>query len=242
MKMKMMILVLLGIFLLSCSGFSSVSAASSAKKMTTKEVVEKILHTKLVPTYAEIEANSTGSGHTGMTIKAWDNTIKGQFRTEEKIGDTISYSVSSGKKTITYTKGENQAIEYNAGTTVSLNDAKPVLKEMQETTVLTFVGVEKLLNRSVYHLKGKGKTETITINNRGQSDSFKHTYPDREIWIDTKTGFVMKDTERDTRLSIERFKEVVKVDFAPKFSAATFKLTLPKNVTIVNADDLKPKQ
>jgi hypothetical protein len=215
------------------------AAANSAGKQNTNQVVQAILQSELVPTYSESEATSaTGES---MAYKTWDNSMNGQYSTEENVGAQTTHYASEGDKALAFADGDSRAIEYNAAVKVSPNDAKPVIKGMQQTTAITFVGNEKMLNRSVYHVKSKGKTVAIKTNTREGVKSSNYTYPDMELWVDIQTGFIMKQKYGKPSMGYS-YDTVVKVDFAPKFNSAAFQLTLPKGVTIINADDLLKEQ
>ncbi|ALS26463.1 lipoprotein localization protein LolA/LolB/LppX [Paenibacillus sp. 32O-W] len=246
-RKKMIMYVLLSMLALSMGGLSASAAATAGKTAAVDKAIESIMKTKFVPVYYERKTigkmksvsqekadpqKKTDPQTEETVVKTWDNTAKGQYREEAKSAGKTYYVVSDGKKTIHYTAGEKQAIAYPSPVNSSPIDAKHVIRDMQVTTDLTLVGEENMLSRTVYHFKGEGKTVKKKLAGGGTRTV---TYPDMEIWVDKKTGLLLKQKRQDQYYDWET--TVTKIDFPSKFPTNTFKLSLPKGVKVVDAED-----
>ncbi|MFY0543753.1 LolA family protein [Brevibacillus sp. H7] len=168
-------------------------------------------------------------------IKVWDNTLNGKLRREEQRNQEPMHVYKSQEgKALLYVRGQASASLYNSGVSVKdnqLNRTVEELKRLQLTTNSTRVDEEEVLNRTAYHLSGKGKTLERIINVGGKQEKLLQKQPDVELWIDSETGLLLKKIS--TLNGDTSIYTVNKVEFQSSFDQSLFVLNVPKGVTII---------
>jgi outer membrane lipoprotein-sorting protein len=242
--MRKRIVLILGLCLILSSFVNVVGAAE--KVLKAEDVIKIIKEMPKTSVYTEVEGTSES---TKITIKYWDDTKNGNYKSEEVHGKNTIYTVSTKGKTIVYEKGSSMAIEYNTPVKfVAAHDKEFNLKKLIDTTEVTYKGKEKVNGRLTYHLYGKGKK--IQVQNLAKkrdiaksdkkAENITISYPDLELWFDVETGIVIKSKMNDYKMIIHEIN-ITKVIVSPDFSKDTFSLKLPSGVQVKKNEDLEEK-
>ncbi|MGG0793651.1 hypothetical protein ABE137_06550 [Brevibacillus laterosporus] len=252
--MKKQVFLAVSMFTLALSAVSPLSQALAQtanvtaiqqKNLNLDQAIAEINQKQPISTYSETAFTSTNilpnNKKETYTIqrKIWDNTIKNELRKEEFDKDSITYYVSKGGKSKSYKAGDKEAVLYPAGVTAiadnEINHTKQKLKRLKEEasqtdSKMTFNVVEEsFLNRPVYHFSRK------------KEDVFQgktHVYL-TDLWVDKKTGFLLKETINDNNGTQVSEYTVTKVNFNPTFNEKDFTLDLPKGVKLVESSKKK---
>ncbi|MBM7109995.1 hypothetical protein SAM19_03398 [Brevibacillus laterosporus] len=252
--MKKQVFLALSMFTLALSAaspFSHVFAqtvnatAIQQKTLNLDQVIAEINQKQPISTYSETTFTSTiilpNNNKETYTIqsKIWDHTTKNELRAEKFDKDRITYYVSKGGKSRSYKAGNKEAVLFPAGVTAiadnKINHTKQKLIRFKEEAIqadskMTFHVVEEsFLNRPVYHFSRKqenvfqGKTRVYLT----------------DLWVDKKTGFLLKETINDNNGTQASEYTVTKVNFNPTFNEKDFTLDLPKGVKLVDSSKKK---
>lgn len=220
-KIKWLIkLIALTIVLAACS-------SEGGTALTPQEIIENIVKEDKQPFAYYAESTATLSDGMTLTMKEWrDETGKVRTEVSDHLGNS-SFSVNDGKIVWTYDSESNQVftIDLKEFDEESLNkspteQAKQLVKAIENTHTIEIVGNEKLLDRDVIHVKA--------VPNKNEANLFGET----ELWIDKETWFILKTTSKiDNLLSTT---EYTKFEINPKFEQDVFIFDMPEGAEVVD--------
>lgn len=217
-------LFVLTIFLAACS-------SEGGTAMTPQEIIENIIKEDKQPFAYYAESTVTLSDGMKYTMKEWrDGTGKIRTEVSDQLGNS-SFSVNDGKIVWTYDSASNQVfmIDLQDFDEESLNklqteQAKQLVKAIENTHTIEIVGNEKLLDRDVIHVKA--------VPNKNEENLFGET----ELWIDQETWLILKMISKiDDTVSTT---EYTKLEIDPKLDEDLFVFEIPEGAEVVDINEL----
>ncbi|WP_100330682.1 LolA family protein [Bacillus xiapuensis] len=209
--------------------------ANNQTAVSADELIERVIETEQTPkSYSaemEMKVYEADKLVEHSTLKEYVNK-KGQIKTIglNKVTHDATMALNNGKQLISYDEATGKAFKLDISASNEPNSQKDqvinLLKAMKKTHNQKTVGAEKINGFQTPHLKLEPKSKKTLI---GQTD----------LWIDTKTWFVIKtETKSENRRSVITYKDI---DFSPSFKKNTFTLDIPKGVAIESADEQQGK-
>ncbi|USG66444.1 hypothetical protein NDK47_03835 [Brevibacillus ruminantium] len=166
-----------------------------------------------------------------ISVNEWFDAATGKRLVETTTGDEAATVLNDGKQLLIYEKGKDVAYTFDltgSGDMPSQKDQiKNFLENIKNTHKVDVIGEEKLLDRTVTHIKATPQ-EKETLFGKA------------EFWIDQKTWHVMKSIMENG----DAKSEVVytKMEWNPAFTEKTFQIELPPNVKVTRMEDVNPAQ
>ncbi len=230
MKIRCMINLFLGIFVLACI---FISGCSQNNIIVPDDIMKKALldSNKYNTTYYEgLETVCYTDLYYKKTysIKSWIYKDGLNQRTElvplDEVKNKIIY-VNEGNRYIRYLPKYHKAYISNKFSSNNYMDfRKDVLEnfaKMEDYYYISVLGTKKINRFSTYHIRLKAK------NNLNQKI---------DMWVDKKSFFTVKQIIQEGHMKAEIIFK--KVDFSPSFPKHCFKIELSKNVKINNENNM----
>lgn len=172
-------LITLTIVLAACNG-------EGGTVLSPQEIIDNIVKEDKQPFAYYAESTMEFSDGMKLEMKEWrDGTGRSRTEVIDDIGNS-SYSVNDGELVWAYDQESNQVYTFDLKefNEESLNktpteQAKLLVKTIENTHAIEVVGNEKLLNRDVIHVKA--------VPNKDEENLFGET----ELWIDGETWLIL---------------------------------------------------
>lgn len=211
--------------------FSLAACNGEVGTISPQEIIENVVKENKEPISYYAESTSTLGDGSSLSMKEWrENTGKMRVEIADSNGEN-SYSVNDGLKVSTYSTETNEVFTFDLQTLgeEAMNNspseqAKMLIKAIEDTHNIEIIGNEKLLKRDVIHVKA-------TPNEQGSN-----LFGEFEMWIDKETWFVLKNTVTiDGEVTTQ---EYTKFEMNPTFENDIFTFEQPEGAEIVNFDEL----
>ncbi|MBG9736000.1 LolA family protein [Paenibacillus alvei] len=218
--------------LLLASSLIFTGCADSAK-WSGEQLVSQALEAgkKELSYYAEgvMVTYENGKETERYAIKEWSDAETKKKREEVIKDNERAVSVSDGKLITVWDEHNQQAFKMEVGDGMRPMSQREQLKSMLEH-----------LNKS-YHIESMGKEkvgEHQTVHIKAVSKKKDALLKQMELWVDQSSWMVIK-SKIDSG-AVKSIFEYTKLDMAPKFTADTFQLSIPKYIPVRDINELNP--
>lgn len=233
MNKKLRMIVIIGVIATALLGCTVETSQYSPEQVINNALDET---DSLGSYYAESEWTSMEKGKlvSHNVSKEW-RSVDGRMRNEfaDKDGSNLSITVNDSNSLLIYNVEEKQAYYIvDDPEILGFNQPSPreqantILEMLHETHEISVEGEEKILGRPSFHLVAKAK------------EDYTH-FGDMEIWIDKDNWMTLKTIS----VSGDIISEILytEIDFDVKIPDDIFTLNLPKDVEVIDFDDIYKK-
>jgi len=209
------------------------TGCTSSVKLSGEQLVSQALEAgkKEVSYYAEgvTVSYENGKETERYILKEWSDAETKKKREEVIKDNERAISVSDGKLITVWDEHNRQAFKMDVGDGMRPMTQREQLKNMLEHLNKSYriesMGDEKVGEHQTVHIKASSKKKDALLKQM-------------ELWVDQSTWMVIK-SKIDSGAVKSTF-EYTKLDMAPKFTADTFQLSIPKDIPVRDINELNP--